>query len=103
MHKNKTVIFVAVVNNRGKLLFGQSSTRNCVTCKRGEVIRSSSSQDASYFCVGTKSEAYQFFNNCLVPLINLSANDDTCAASKAQKMVIPLYDMISPVNIFVKV
>lgn len=103
VHKNKTVIFVAVVDNRGKLLFGQSSTKNCVTGKKGEVIKSSSSQDALSFCVRTKNEAYQFFNNCLVPLINLSATDDRCALNKAQKEVIPLYDMISPVNRFVKV
>jgi hypothetical protein len=102
MHKNKTVIFVSVVDNRGKLLFGQSSTKNCATCKRGEVIKSSSSQDALSLC-GPKNEAYQFFNNCLVPLIKLSANDDRCAVSKAQKEVIPVYDMISPVNRFVKI
>jgi len=97
MHKNKTVIFVAVIDNRGKLLLGQSSTKDCAIYKRGvEAIKSSSSHDALSFS-GPKNEAYQFFNICIVPLVNLSANADRDAE------VIPLYDMISPVNKFVKI
>jgi hypothetical protein len=103
IHKNKTVIFVGIIDNRGKLLHGQSSTKNCATCKKGgEAVKSSSSRDALSFC-WPKNEAYQFFNNCLVPLIKLSANDNRGTASKAQKEAIPLYDMISPVNRFVKI
>jgi len=87
--------FVAVIDNRGKLLLGQSSTKDCATYKRGvEAIKSSSPHDALSFS-GPKNEAYQFFNICIVPLINLSANADRDAE------VIPLYDMISPVNKFV--
>ncbi|MGE5661422.1 MAG: hypothetical protein ACM3X1_04170 [Ignavibacteriales bacterium] len=75
IQKNRRVNFAAVVDNRGKLLFGQSS----------------------------KNEAYQFFNNCLVPVIKLSDNTERHSGDKAQKELIPLYDMISPVNRFVKV
>ena len=103
IQRNRRVNFAAVVDNRGKLLFGQSSTKNCAACIRGTgAIRSSSSNDALCFC-GPKNEAYKFFNNCLVPVLKLSDNAERHAANKAQKELIPLYDMISPVNRFVKI
>ena len=103
IHRNRRVNFAAVVDNRGKLLFGQSSTKNCAACIRGTgAIRSSSSNDALCFC-GPKNEAYKFFNNCLVPVLKLSDNAERHAVNKAQKELIPLYDMISPVNRFVKI
>ena len=103
MQKNKTVNFVGVIDNRGKLLYGQSSTKNCITCmKSGEAINSSTSRNALSFC-GPKNEASQFFSNCLVPVIKLSTNADRDSTNKAQKDVIPLYNMILPVNRFVKV
>jgi hypothetical protein len=86
MQKNKTVNFVGVIDNRGKLLCGQSSTKNCITCmKSGEAINSSSSRNALSFC-GPKNEASQFFSNCLVPVIKLSTNADSDATNKAHKL-----------------
>jgi hypothetical protein len=96
--KNRRVNFAAVVDNRGKLLFGQSSIKNVGT----GAISSSSSTDALCFC-RPRNEAYQFFNNCLVPVIKLSDNTERQWGNNAQKELIPLYDMISPVNRFVKV
>lgn len=82
IHRNGRVNFAAVIDNHGKLLSGQSSTKNCAACIRGTgAIRSSSSNDALYFC-GPKNEAYQFFNNCLVPVIKLSDNAERHAANK---------------------
>lgn len=106
IHRNRMVNFAAVVDNRGKLLFGQSSIKNCATCMRGTgVIGSSSSfSDDSLCFYEPKNEAYQFFNNCLVPVIKLCDNAERrAAANKAQKELIPLFDMISPVNRFVKI
>lgn len=103
IQKNRRVNFAAVVDNRGKLLFGQSSIKNCAACLRGTgTISSSSLTDALCFC-RPKNEAYQFFNNCLVPVIKLSDNTERQWGNNAQKELIPLYDMISPVNRFVKV
>lgn len=107
IHRNRRVNFAAVIDDRGKLLCGQSSTKNCAVCITGNgAIRpsssSSSSSDVLSICRPT-NEAYQFFNNCLVPVIKLSDNAERHAANKAQKDLIPLYDMISPVNRFVKV
>src|SRR5919106_3223845 len=103
IHRNRMVNFAAVVDNHGKLLFGQSSIKNCATCMRGTgVIGSSSSSDSLCF-YGPKNEAYQFFNNCLVPVIKLCDNAERHSANKAQNELIPLYDMISPVNRFVKI
>lgn len=103
IQRNKRVNFAAVVDNRGRLLFGHSSAKNCAACIRGTGTIRSSSTDAFYFC-GTKNEAYQFFNNCLVPVIKLCDNAERrAAANKAQKELIPLFDMISPVNRFVKI
>ena len=103
IHRNRRVNFAAVVDNHGKLLFGHSSAKNSAACIKGtETIRSSSSNDALCYC-GPKNEAYQFFSNCLVPVIRLSNNAERHATSKAQKELIPLYDMISPVNRFVKI
>jgi hypothetical protein len=103
VQKNRRVNFAAVIDNRGKLLFGQSSIKNCAACIRGTgAISSSSSTDALYFC-GPKNEAFQFFNNCLVPVIKLSDNAERVTRTNAQKELIPLYDMISPVNRFVKI
>ncbi len=68
IHRNRSVNFAALVDNRGKLLFGQSSAKNCAACIRGTgAIRSSSSNDALCFCE-PKNEAFQFFNNCVVPV-----------------------------------
>ena len=104
IYRNRMVNFAAVVDNRGKLLFGQSSIKNCAACVRGTgQIGSSSSNDSLCF-YGPKNEAYQFFNNCLVPVIKLCDNAERrAAANKAQKELIPLFDMISPVNRFVKI
>lgn len=103
IQKNRRVNFAAVVDNRGKLLFGQSSIKNCAACIRSTgTISSSSLTDALCFC-RPKNEAYQFFNNCLVPVIKLSDNTERHWGNNAQKELIPLYDMISPVNRFVKV
>lgn len=102
IQRNRRVNFAAVVDNHGRLLFGHSSAKNCAACIRGTGTIRSSSTDAFYFCE-TKNEAYQFFNNCLVPVIKLSNNSEMYAVSKAQKELIPLYDMISPVNRFVKI
>ena len=102
-HRNRRVNFAAVVDNHGRLLFGHSSAKNCAACIKGtETIRSSSSNDALCYC-GSKNEAYQFFCNCLVPVIKLSDNTERHSGNRAQKELIPLYDMISPVNRFVKV
>jgi hypothetical protein len=103
IRRNRRVNFAAILDDSGKLLCGQSSTRNCALCIRGtEAIRPSSSSDALSF-YRPKNEACQFFNNCLVPVIKLSENAERHAANKAQKELIPLYDMISPVNRFVKI
>jgi hypothetical protein len=104
IHRNRRFNFAAVVDNHGKLLFGQSSAKNYAACIRGSgAIKLSSSNDALCFC-GPKNEAYHFFNNCLVPVIRLSNNAERqTAANRAQKELIPLYDMISPVNRFVKI
>lgn len=95
---------MAVVDNRGKLLFGQSSIKNCAEGLKGTgaINSSSSSTDALCFC-GARNEAYQFFNNCLVPVIKLSDNAERHASNNAQKELIPLYDMILPANRFVKI
>lgn len=103
IHRNRRVNFAAVVDNHGKLLFGHSSTKNCAASLRGTgATRPLSSNNGRCIC-GPKNEAYQFFNNCLVPVIRFSYNVERHAASKAQKELIPLYDMISPVNGFVKI
>jgi hypothetical protein len=104
IQKNRRVNFAAVVDNRGKLLFGQSSIKNCAASLRGTgaINYSSASINALCFC-GPKNEAYQFFNNCLVPVIKLSDNTDSHGGNNAQKELIPLYDMISPANRFVKI
>ena len=103
IQRNKIVNFAAVVDNQGKLLFGQSSAKNCAACIRGiGEIKSSSPNDTLCFH-GPKNEAYQFFNNCLVPVIKLCNNAERHSANKAQNELIPLYDMISPVNRFVKI
>ena len=104
--RNKRVNFAAVLDNHGKLLFGQSSTKNCAACMRSpDAIRSSSSSSNDPLCFyeGPKSEAYKFFNNCVVPVIRLSNIAGIDAPNIAQKELIPLYDMISPVNRFVKI
>lgn len=104
IHRNRMVNFAAVVDNRGKLLFGQSSIKNCAACVRGTGLIGSSSSNDSLCFYGPKNEAYQFFNNCLVPVIKLCDNAERrAAANKAQKELIPLFDMISPVNRFVKI
>ncbi|MGH9987339.1 MAG: hypothetical protein ACRD8W_25620, partial [Nitrososphaeraceae archaeon] len=75
----------------------------CAACIKDKGRTRSSSTDAFCFC-GTENEAYQFFNNCLVPVIKLCDNAERrAAANKAQKELIPLFDMISPVNRFVKI
>jgi len=102
IQRNKRVNFAAVVDNRGRLLFGYSSTKNCAACIRDTGRTRSSSTDAFCLC-GTKNEAYQFFNNCLVPVIKFSNNSEIHAVSKAKEELIPIYDMISPVNRFVKI
>jgi hypothetical protein len=102
IQRNRRVNFAAVVDNRGRLLFGHSSAKNCAACIRDKGRTRSSSTDAFCFC-GTKNESYQFFNNCLVPVIKLSNNSEIHAGSKAKEELIPLYDMISPVNRFVKI
>jgi hypothetical protein len=103
IQKNRRVNFAAVVDNHGKLLFGHSSTRNCAACIRGG--RTGSSQPSNdIFCLcWPKNESYEFFNNCLIPVIRLSNNTEMHGTSKAQKELIPLYDMISPLNRFVKI
>ena len=89
IHKNRRVNFAAVVDNHGKLLFGHSSAKNSAACIKGtETIRSSSSNDALCYC-GPKNEAYQFFSNCLVPVIRLSNNAERHATSKDHKELIP--------------
>jgi hypothetical protein len=105
IHRNRRVNFAAVVDNRGKLLFGQSSIKNCAACVRGTGLIGSSSPSNDSLCFyRPKNEAYQFFNNCLVPVIKLCDNAERrAAANKAQKELIPLFDMISPVNRFVKI
>jgi hypothetical protein len=102
IQRNRRVNFAAVVDNRGRLLFGHSSAKNCAACIRDKERTRSSSSDEFCFC-GTKNEAYQFFNNCLVPVIKLSNNSKIHAVSKAKEELIPLYDMISPANRFVKI
>ena len=102
IQRNRRVNFAAVVDKRGRLLFGHSSAKNCAACIGDKERTRSSSTDAFSFC-GTKNEAYQFFNNCLVPVIKLSNNSEIHAVSKAKEELIPLYDMISPVNRFVKI
>ena len=105
IHRNRRVNFAAVIDNHGKLLFGQSSNKNCAACMRSpEAIRSSSpSNDEPCFYGGPKSEAYKFFNNCLVPVIRLNNIVGIDAPSIAQEELIPLYDMISPANRFFKI
>jgi len=102
IQRNKRVNFAAVVDNRGRLLFGHSSAKNCAECIRDTGRTRSSSTDTFCLC-GTKNEAYQFFNNCLVPVIKFSNNSEIHAVSKAKEELIPIYDMISPVNRFVKI
>jgi hypothetical protein len=104
IHRNRRVNFAAVVDNHGKLLFGQSSAKNYAACiRRSRAIKLSSSNDALCFC-GPKNEACHFFNNCLVPVIRLCNNAERhVAANRAQKELMPLYDIISPVNRFVKI
>ena len=103
IQRNRRVNFAAVVDNRGKLLFGQSSHKNCASCMKGSgVIGPSASNGAAYF-YGTKNEAFQFFKNCLIPIIKLSDSSERHAPNRAQKELIPLYDMISPLNRFVKI
>jgi hypothetical protein len=78
----------------------------CAACMRSpDAIRSSSSSSNDPLCFygGPKSEAYKFFNNCVVPVIRLSNIAGIDAPNIAQKELIPLYDMISPVNRFVKI
>jgi hypothetical protein len=105
IQRNRRVNFAAVIDNHGKLLFGQSSNKNLAACmKSSEAIRSSSPSNIELcFYRGPKSEAYKFFNDCLVPVIRLNNIAGIEAPNIAQEELIPLYDMISPANRFFKI
>jgi hypothetical protein len=101
-HRNRQIMCAAVVDNRGKLLFGHSATKHCPEDMKTARTRKSTN-DTFYYC-GGNNVAYRFFNNCIVPIINLNNNNNSKnTADISQKELIPVYDMISPVNKFVKI
>jgi hypothetical protein len=102
MHRNRQVMFAAVVDNRGKLLFGHSATKQCLENMKMAGTRKSTT-DTLYYC-GGNNVAYRFFNNCIVPIINLNINSiSKNTTNNSQKDLIPVYDMISPINRFIKI
>jgi hypothetical protein len=103
--RNRRVNFAAVIDNHGKLLFGQSYNKNCAANMRSPeaILSSTPSNDELCFYEGPKSETYRFFNNCLVPVIRLNNIAGMDAPNIAQEELIPLYDMISPANRFFKI
>jgi hypothetical protein len=102
MHRNRQVMFAAVVDNRGKLLFGHSAATKHFPEDIKSVRTRKSTNDTLYY--GGNNVAYRFFNNCIVPIINLNINNDSKnKADNSQKELIPVYDMISPVNRFIKI
>lgn len=95
IHSNKGVKFAAVVDNRGRLLSGHSSSKYGNRCTKRVKCTAKPQKDSG-------NEGYQFYTNCLVPVLKLN-NNTKHLVSKAQKDLIPLYDMISPINKFVKI
>lgn len=101
INSNKGVRFAAVVDNRGRLLSGHSSSKYDNRCTKRVTGTAKSAKDWVSFCE-VKNEGYQFFTNCLVPVLKLN-NNTKHLVSKAHRDLIPLYDMISPINKFVKI
>jgi hypothetical protein len=100
LHRNKQVVFAAVIDKYGKLLSGQRATKyDSEDNKRGRACKPT----INISCYESNNIACHFFNNCLVPVIKLDNNASKHTADIARKELIPLYDMISPGNRFVTI